>query len=254
MLLEKKIEKRKSLLYYLMFVGIMFLLPEHVEANEFIVKDGKAGAEIIIAENPTRMQKLAAEELQFFIHKISGANLKISTSVTDENLVKIYVGKSSYTDALKHSTEGLKYDAYHMISGNDYLVLLGNDEDASMKGPGDNIYKRDSKSSEEATEKWDKLVGHSRWVLPGRSRYQSYSRELGVRYNDQRGSLMAVYDLLRSLGARWYFQVNLAKFYLKQRLLLSRRLKRQSILIFPCVRLPDLLTNLGKATRGKPSG
>ena len=176
-----------------------------VEANEFIVKDGKAGAEIIIAENPTRMQKLAAEELRFFIHKISGANLMISTSVTDENLVKIYVGKSSYTDALKHSTEGLKYDAYHMISGNDYLVLLGNDENATMKGPGDNIYKRDSKSSEEATEKWDKLVGHSRWVLPGRSRYQSYSRELGVRYNDQRGSLMAVYDLLRSLGARWYF-------------------------------------------------
>ena len=176
-----------------------------VEANEFIVKDGKAGAEIIIAENPTRMQKLAAEELQFFIHKISGANLMISTSVTDENLVKIYVGKSSYTDALKHSTEGLKYDAYHMISGNDYLVLLGNDENATMKGPGDNIYKRDSKSSEEAIKEWDKLVGHSRWVLPGRSRYQSYSRELGVRYNDQRGSLMAVYDLLRSLGARWYF-------------------------------------------------
>ena len=200
-------EKRnmKSLLCCLMFIAIMLLWQTNIEAKGFIVKDGKAGAEIIISEKPSRMQKLAAEELQFFIHKISGAKLKISSSPGNENLVKIYVGKSRYTDALKLSIKGLKYDAYRMISSNDYLVLLGNDENASMKGPGDNIYKRNTKSSKEATKKWDKLVGHSRWVCPGLSRFKIYNKKLKLRYDDQRGSLMAVYDFLRSLGARWYF-------------------------------------------------
>jgi Domain of unknown function (DUF4838)/Carbohydrate family 9 binding domain-like len=203
MLQEKR--NMKSLLCCLMFIAIMLLWQGNVEAKGFVVKDGKAEAEIIIAEKPTRMQKLAAEELQFFIQKISGAKLKISSSPGDENLVNIYVGKSRYTDALKYSTKGLKYDAYRMISSNDYLVLLGNDENASMKGPGDNIYKRNTKSSKEATKKWDKLVGHSRWVCPGLSRFKTYNKKLKVRYDDQRGSLMAVYDFLRSLGARWYF-------------------------------------------------
>jgi len=195
----------KKLVCSLMLIGLMVLGQKSVNAEEFIVKDGKANAEIIIADKPTRMQKLAAEELQDFIHKISGAKLAISSKVTDDDSVKLYVGKSRYTDALKHSTEGLKYDAYHMISGNDHLVLLGNDEEALLKEPGDSIYKRNSKSSEEATKKWDKLVGHSRWKCPVLHRFKSYNKDLKLRYDDQRGSLMAVYDFLRSLGARWYF-------------------------------------------------
>jgi len=151
------------------------------------------------------MQKLAAEELQYFIQKITGASLAIHSTVTEDENVKIYVGKSQYTDAMNYSDKGLEYDAYRMISGDNYLVLLGNDDDASFTGPGDDMYKRNPNSAKEAVEEWDKLVGHSRWKCPAIARYKGYCKELKVRYGDHRGSLMAVYDFLRSLGARWYF-------------------------------------------------
>jgi hypothetical protein len=136
MLLEKNIEKRKSLLYYLMFVGIMFLLPEHVEANEFIVKDGKAGAEIIIGENPTRMQKLAAEELQHYIKKLSGAEVPVLNETGDAK-IKIYIGKSKYTDKMGLKNSDLDSGAYRMVTGENFLVLMGNDTNFFMDKPGD---------------------------------------------------------------------------------------------------------------------
>lgn len=45
------------------------------QAETFIVKDGQANAEIVIAEKPTRMQAFAAQELQEYIRKITGAEL-----------------------------------------------------------------------------------------------------------------------------------------------------------------------------------
>ena len=38
-------------------------------AETFIVKGGAANAEIVIADNPTRMQKFAARELQEYIKR-----------------------------------------------------------------------------------------------------------------------------------------------------------------------------------------
>ncbi|MFA7160910.1 MAG: hypothetical protein WC299_16560, partial [Kiritimatiellia bacterium] len=71
-----------------------------VSGETFIVKAGKPQAEIIIADKPARMSRLAASELQTFIEKISGAKLAV-TNAPDKNIpVKIYVGKSKYTDDL----------------------------------------------------------------------------------------------------------------------------------------------------------
>jgi len=41
------------------------------DAAEHIVEGGKANAEIVIAENPPRMTRLAARELQTYVEKIS---------------------------------------------------------------------------------------------------------------------------------------------------------------------------------------
>ena len=41
----------------------------------YMVKDGRAQAEIVISEKPARMVKLAATELQAYLAKISGAKL-----------------------------------------------------------------------------------------------------------------------------------------------------------------------------------
>ena len=75
----------------------------------FIVKDGRPGAEIIISGKPERMAKLAAEELQACVEKITGAKLAVTNEARAEIPVKIYGGKSKYTDQLKITGEGLRY-------------------------------------------------------------------------------------------------------------------------------------------------
>ncbi|MCA1808446.1 MAG: DUF4838 domain-containing protein [Lentisphaerae bacterium] len=48
-----------------------------LDAAPFIVEDGKPNAEIVIAAQQTRTVKLAAEEIQLFVKKITGAELPI---------------------------------------------------------------------------------------------------------------------------------------------------------------------------------
>ncbi|MGY8673946.1 MAG: hypothetical protein ACKVHO_15320, partial [Verrucomicrobiia bacterium] len=72
-------------------------------ADPFIVEDGQARAEIVIAENPARMTKLAAKELQTYLEKISGAKLEVRTAPT-AGMAHIFLGKSPHTEALKLAT------------------------------------------------------------------------------------------------------------------------------------------------------
>ncbi len=161
-----------------------------VRAEAFLVEAGKPRAEIIIAEAPARMTKLAARELQTYIQKISGATLPIVTKPTDGG-VRIYVGVSSHTEALELSTNGLAYGAYRMASGPDWLALLGPDKDYLPIEP----YGRNSHPD------WDKITGDTFWNSFGDGDYQP---TLDIRLLDDRGTLHAVYGFLHDLGVRWY--------------------------------------------------
>ena len=77
------------------FAGLS--LPANAET--LLVDDGKANAEIIIAEKPPRMVRLAAKERQTYVEKISGGRLPIKTA-PGEAPVRVYVGKSKFTDQL----------------------------------------------------------------------------------------------------------------------------------------------------------
>ncbi|MEI6424594.1 MAG: hypothetical protein WCP55_20420, partial [Lentisphaerota bacterium] len=57
--------------------AILMFLASLASAETWIVKDGKAQAEIIVSPKPTRTAKLAASELQRFIERISGAKLPL---------------------------------------------------------------------------------------------------------------------------------------------------------------------------------
>jgi hypothetical protein len=177
-------------------IGCMFSGP--VFAETFIVKDGRPNAEIIISDKPERAVKVAAEELQTYIEKITGAKLAV-TNVTGESLpVKIYVGKSKYTDQLKLNADDLKDDAFRMVSGDNYLALLGHDFDYKPR----DTYIRSEGGRPKYYEKWDELTG-GKWGNPIES--DAFSSAANISAYDGRGSVNAVYEFLRGLGVRWYF-------------------------------------------------
>ncbi|HPN84555.1 MAG TPA: hypothetical protein PK821_04375, partial [Victivallales bacterium] len=113
-----------------LFTSLMFLalsLASFAE-EQFIVKDGKPNAQIVIAaEKRPRMATLAALELQHFIQKMSGARLPIVNSPDASVPVKIYVGKSPETEKLGIKTDDLKYGAFKIASGEGWLALVGDD-------------------------------------------------------------------------------------------------------------------------------
>ncbi len=69
-------------------------------AQPFMIKDGQARAQIVIAADPPRTTRLAARELQKYIAKISGATLPIAATPSGEMPVSVYVGQSPYTEKL----------------------------------------------------------------------------------------------------------------------------------------------------------
>jgi len=173
-----------------------------VQAQAFIVKDGDPQAQIIISETPTRGITLGASDLQAYIEKISGAKLPVATTVNDAIPVKIYVGKSEFTDALNLSDEGLEYGAFKMVSGKDWLALFGQDRNYE---PRDRHIRFEN--GERDYSEWDALTG-AKWdnpidIFPFGG--PEYSDAVEVSAYDRRGSLNAVYEFLRTLGVRWYF-------------------------------------------------
>jgi len=178
------------------------------EARTLIVDGGRPRAEIVIAEQPPRSVKLAASELQAYIEKITGARLAIVTAPTGKEPVKIFVGESDHTRSLGVTTEDLERDAFRMVSGFDWLALVGRDQDFVPVEPW---ARHHGDWLNDKQRKWEKLAGHP-WRNPVASRiYKDYSKQLDIWSYDHRGSLNAVYTFLRSLGVRWYMPGDLGE-------------------------------------------
>ena len=187
-------------------------------AEVFLVKDGQPRAEIVVATTAKRTTRLAAQELQDGIKKISGAHLPVVNEPTGK-AVKIFVGPSKQTDALKITTAGLKDGAFRIVSGDDWLALLGEDTEFEPiepwgKNNADLVAGR-------AQGEWRKL-SNSLWGLPNTLIYKDRIRIPGYTgmadalritsrpppidlwAQDERGSFNAVCGFLHKLGVRWY--------------------------------------------------
>jgi len=156
----------------------LVLLCSVARGESFIVKAGNPNAEIVISGKPPRMTRLAASELQKYIAKISGARLPIVTEPTSSLPVRIFVGRSVYTDKLGIGDDGLDYGAYRMVSGSNYLILLGRDSDFTPPEP----YAKSHSDIPRAREEWDRLTGE-KWLFPHALVYKHYNRAepLGLR-------------------------------------------------------------------------
>ena len=164
-----------------------------------LVKDGKPQAEIVISEKPERGVKLAAKELQSYLSKITGAQLRIVTVPGADVPCKIYVGRSSWTDKLGIDVKDLKRDMYRVVSGDKWLALIGNDEEYKPSEPW--CKSRADRSRMEA--EWGKRTGKT-WRVFDLATFKDYSSELDIWRSDGVGSAYAVYDFLRGLGVEWY--------------------------------------------------
>lgn len=131
-------------------------------AEPYIVKDGQPRAEIVIAEKPERSVRLAVEDLRTYVEKITGARLPIVTKPSGK-AVKLFVGRSPHTDKLGITAEGLKFGAYRLVSGDDWMVFLGDDTDFTpiepwARGNGDIV-------SGKLEAEWDQVTGR-KWGSP----------------------------------------------------------------------------------------
>ena len=184
----------------------------------FLVKDGQRRAEIIIAEEPPRTTRLAAQELQTYVRKISGAQLGIVAKPSADMSVKIYVGQCPHTERLGITAEGLKYGAYRIASGENWLVFIGDDTDFTPIEPWPKGY-HDIRSGK-MQQAWDKITG-KHWGYPHSQLRKHYTGNnylfgtpkeekvdkhgnVNVWTYDERGSFNAVCGFLRELGVRWY--------------------------------------------------
>jgi len=170
-------------------------------ADTFLVEDGQPRAEIVIAEKPTRMARVATHEFRQQIEKISGAKLPIVTQPSG-NAVKVFIGASAHSPL---KAEGLKDGAYHIASGADWLAMIGDDADFEPVGP----FARNNGDIARAQAEWEKIVG-APYGLPNAGLYKHRSKitldgeTLEVWGLDERGSFNAVTAFLSRLGARWY--------------------------------------------------
>ena len=133
-----------------------------VQAEPWIVEKGQPRAEIVIAEHPARTVRLAAADLQEYVQKMSGARLPIVTQPSG-NAIKLYVGRSPDTDRLGITAEGLKYGAYRLVSGDDWMVFLGDDTEFVPREP----WPRSNASiaSGELQKAWEAVAGGP-WGVP----------------------------------------------------------------------------------------
>lgn len=179
------------------------------QADLVVVDNGQPKAQIITAEDPPRLVRLAAEELRDYVRKISGADLPILTQPTNAAPVKLYVGRSAYTDELGIDVGDLRHDAYKLVSGDDWLALIGYDKDYQPIEP----YPQDRQDYERAQAEWEELYGGpcaNPMVWYG-GPVSSFNRATGTWRQDAGGSLQAVYALLRELGVRWYMPTELGE-------------------------------------------
>jgi len=184
----------------------------------FLVEDGRPRAQIVLAEDPPRTTRLAARELQTYVEKISGATLPIVTEPRGDLPVRVYVGRSAHTERLGIAAGDLEHGAYRIVSGDDWLVLIGDDSDFTPVGPWPRSHS--DWTSGRVHDEWDRITG-AKWGNPmsqlrkhytGRAGDFGKPRSDGVDQSDtihvwgfdERGSLNAVCGFLRGLGVRWY--------------------------------------------------
>ena len=129
--------QRKKLYWWVVCMVSFLYAGGAVAANRVtLVSNGEAKATIVVAANCPKVVSVAAEELQRYIEKMSGAKLPIVKLEEDfEETLRsasrkgnlVLVGQSRYTRELRVSTKDFKPDGYQMATVPNVLFIIGKD-------------------------------------------------------------------------------------------------------------------------------
>lgn len=168
------------------------------KSQESLVINGQPNAEIIIVPTASRSTKLAAKEFQRYIQLISGARLAILNQKSEKENTKIFIGNKEIAN-FPIDEQKLKHDGFYTSFSNGVLYLIGNDKNYVPKEP----YAHSRKDQTRALKEWNNLTGEQ-WDNPFSALFKDYNEELNIWEYDERGTINAVYHIIKSLGVRWY--------------------------------------------------
>ena len=143
---------------------LIFLITLQSHANETVlVRDNTARSEIVIAENALLSVRLAAQELQNYLGKTSGAHVPIVTGEGTAGTVKVFVGRSPQNDKRNLAAPTLKEGGYRISVGPDFVALLGQDTEFTPIEPWPN--HNGELASGKLRREWDQITG-ALWGAP----------------------------------------------------------------------------------------
>ncbi len=115
--------------------GNKYASPE-IKTEMFIVKDGESDFVIATEENPDECIVTAAEELQSYIKKVTGAELPVVTEkeITIDDKA-ILLGSTELTQKIKPmKTEDIKEDGFRFFSDGTHFIIFGEDSRGTLYG------------------------------------------------------------------------------------------------------------------------
>lgn len=179
------------------FFFLLAWIPVFSTAVE-LVRDGQPTAEIVVSTNADPSVRTAANELQKYFKKMSGAELPIVSAPTGKTTV--YVGASAYTEKLGITLDDVKDDGFKIIVRDNYVALLGVDQ---CRPP---IPRNNTRFGlhEQLSKEWEAHTGCKAGYPFGVRDPRNFSEKLGFHFQDANGTLYAVYDFLETLGMRWF--------------------------------------------------
>lgn len=114
--------------------GEEYVAPE-VNTPLYIVEDGESDYYIVTADNHDECIDTAAEELQTYIEKISGAKLGIvSESALPEGADAVYLGETALSDTVDFDYSSIKEDGFLLYSDGENFIIRGEDSRGTLFG------------------------------------------------------------------------------------------------------------------------
>ncbi|MBN2506265.1 MAG: DUF4838 domain-containing protein [Verrucomicrobia bacterium] len=189
------------------------------QAGVELVKDGRAVSEIVIAQDAIQAVRVAAQDLQTHLKRMSGAELPIVEAPSPSVPSRVYVGESEFTRNLGFQPAQFNTSGLEILAEKDHVILVGPDKQRDPCPYGqtatDTICLRGSAILGSAAarpegfpsaglRKWQEFCGHKFTTQHLDSHLGQWNRSLRIHSNDDTGTWYAVAELLEQLGVRWY--------------------------------------------------